>query len=122
MPRVVVRVTQNFERNLEEIRAFLEEQEAQAFDALLHELDQTIVPNLERFPDFGRDFLKRAPQSAEGMTNLERVLQLLDEGASVREYIAGDYVLLYLHRDNRVYLLAVKHHKQLSFDLGKHWL
>ena len=53
-----VKLTTNFERNLEEIEAFLVEAGApHAFDALLDELTDTVVPNLESFPGMGRLFL-----------------------------------------------------------------
>ena len=48
--KTLVKFTANFERNLEEIDAFLLQAEApQAFDALLDELSDTVIPNLERF-------------------------------------------------------------------------
>jgi hypothetical protein len=45
----------------------------------------------------------------------------LDQSAVVRELIVGDYLILYALRDPDVYLLAIKHHLQLSFDLQGHW-
>jgi plasmid stabilization system protein ParE len=62
----VVKFTANFERNLEGIELFLTEVEApQAFDGLLDELLETVIPNLERFPEMGRPFLARQPRSVE---------------------------------------------------------
>ena len=47
--RLTVRLTANFERNLADIERFLTEAEApQAYDALLDELLDTVIPNLER--------------------------------------------------------------------------
>ncbi|SBT08151.1 conserved hypothetical protein [Candidatus Accumulibacter aalborgensis] len=47
----VVKFTSNFERNLEGIELFLTEVELpQAFDGLLDELLETVIPNLQRFP------------------------------------------------------------------------
>ncbi|MDB5842242.1 MAG: hypothetical protein JWQ23_4194 [Herminiimonas sp.] len=47
-----VKLTANFERNLEEVEAFLLDADApQAFDALLDELMETVIPTLEHFPD-----------------------------------------------------------------------
>lgn len=34
-----------------------------------------------------------------------------------RRAVFGDYVLLYQHSGERVHLLAIKHHRQLSFNL-----
>ena len=42
-------------------------------------------------------------------------------GSHVRQLIDGDYLILYLVRGDSVYLLAIKHHRQLSFDLMGHW-
>ncbi|MCX7158810.1 MAG: type II toxin-antitoxin system RelE/ParE family toxin, partial [Proteobacteria bacterium] len=56
--RPTVRVTENFERNLADIERFLTDAEApRAYDALLDELLDTVIPNLERFPGIGRPFL-----------------------------------------------------------------
>jgi hypothetical protein len=35
--------------------------------------------------------------------------------------ILQDYVALYLLRGDRVVFLSIKHHRQLSFDLGRFW-
>jgi plasmid stabilization system protein ParE len=59
-----VKLTRNFERNLEDIERFLEENEAtNAFDLLLDELADTVIPNLEHFPKMGRAFLDRPTMS-----------------------------------------------------------
>ena len=48
---VSVKLTANFERNLETIAGFLDKLDAQeAYDRLLDELNDTLIPNLERFP------------------------------------------------------------------------
>jgi len=41
--------------------------------------------------------------------------------SELREYILGDYLVLYLVEANDVTLLAIKHHRQLSFDLPMFW-
>lgn len=62
----LVKLTANFERNLEEAEAFLLVADApQAFDALLDELTDTVIPNLERFPRMGRRFFERPTRSVE---------------------------------------------------------
>jgi hypothetical protein len=40
----------------------------------------------------------------------------------LREYISGDYLILYALSESTVYLLAIKHYRQLSFDIEAHWL
>ena len=119
--RRTVRITANFEVNLAAIESFLAEADAaHAFAALLEELASSIVPNLERYPDMGRPFLDRPPQSIEAREKVKR-LESLVGSATLREYIAGDYLMLYAVREQTVYLLSIKHHRQLSFDFPAHW-
>ena len=114
--------TQNFADNLDEIERFLRERDApQAFNALLQRLFETIIPNLQRFPEMGLDFLARVPASAEGLARLEALKKRLGTGVEIREHITGDYLLLYAVRGDGIYLLSIKHHLQLSFDLKDHW-
>jgi hypothetical protein len=119
--RAPARVAHNFERNLESIRVFLEGKASGAFDVLLDQIFETIIPNLERFPEIGFDFLARKPRSFEGMAQARALRARMGKGASIREYIAGDYLILYALQDGRVILLSIKHHLQLSFDLQGHW-
>ena len=65
--KLAVKVTANFERNLEEIDRFLIDADAtQFFDALLDELTSTVIPNIERFPKMARNFMDRPARSIEG--------------------------------------------------------
>ncbi|AOK54820.1 hypothetical protein WT67_18975 [Burkholderia stagnalis] len=120
-----VKLTANFEYNLEEIDAFLLEAETpQAFDALLEELTDTVIPNLERFPGMGRLFLERPARSVEarnGMARLAEQLDVIAEGSELREYVATHYLLLYAQIGGAVYLLSIRHPRQLSFDFAGHW-
>lgn len=122
----VVKLTANFERNLGSIEQFLIEAEAcHTFDALLDELAETIIPNLERFPDIGQLFLSRSAHSVEGINALDALRNKLDavaKDADLREYLFFDYLLLYANCGDMVYLLFIKHHRQLSFDLQAIWL
>ncbi|NYT22129.1 type II toxin-antitoxin system RelE/ParE family toxin [Alcaligenaceae bacterium] len=123
--RHTVKLTANFERNLEEVEAFLLEAEApQAFDALLDELTETVIPNLERFPGMGRSFLDRPVRSVEtgnGMTRLAKQLNAIAPDSELREYVMTHYLLLYAQIRDTVYLLSIRHQRQLSFDLASHW-
>jgi plasmid stabilization system protein ParE len=122
MSRRTVRITRNFDKNLADICRFLEEQEApREFQSLLEQLFETVIPNLERFPEMGVDFLAKVPQSTEGLMRLETLKQCLGKNTSLREYISGDYLVLYALRGNNMYMLSIKHHRQLSFDLKEHW-
>ncbi len=123
--KVRVQVTANFERNLGALEDFLLQAEApQAFDALLEELANTVIPNLESFPGLGRSFLDRAVRSVEvanGMARLSSQLQSLAKGAELREYVMNHHLLLYARIKGVVYLLCIRHHKQLSFDFETLW-
>ncbi|RQR63071.1 type II toxin-antitoxin system RelE/ParE family toxin [Burkholderia sp. Bp9125] len=120
-----VKLTAHFEHNLEEVEAFLLEADTpQAFDTLLDELTDTVIPNLERFPDMGRLFLARPARSVEasnGIARLTRQLDTIAEGGELREYVMTHYLLLYAQIKGSVYLLSIRHHRQLSFDLESHW-
>ncbi|MFT3847111.1 MAG: type II toxin-antitoxin system RelE/ParE family toxin [Propionivibrio sp.] len=86
-----VKLTANFEHNLEEIEQFLAEAGvAQAFDALLDELTNTLIPNLERFPALGRAFLNRPVRSVEASNGIEVLngkLQRIGANVGIREYV-----------------------------------
>lgn len=121
-----VKFTANFERNLEDVERFLTEAEApQAYDGLLDELLETVIPNLERFPEMGRPFMARPVRSVEttnAMAALSRKLSALtSDQDALREYVLKDYLLLYALIDGEIYLLAIRHQRQLSFDFEGHW-
>lgn len=118
-------LTGNFERNLEELEAFLVEAEApHAFDALLDELTDTVIPNLESFPGMGRLFLARPARSVEvanGIDRLTRQLGTLARDGELREYVMTHYLVLYARIKGTVYLLSIRHQRQLSFDFQALW-
>lgn len=120
-PRSVL-VTRNFDRNLAAIRDFVAAAGASAaFGELVGRLASEVIPNLQRFPSLGADFLARAPLSADGIALFEKVVKAAAPGSQIRQLIDGDYVILYLVRAGTIYLLSIKHHRQLSFDLMGHW-
>lgn len=120
-----VKLTRNFERNLETLEAFLVEAEApHAFDALLDELTNTVIPNLARFPGLGRLFLERPVRSVEvshGVARLTEQLGSLAKDGELREYVMTHYLLLYARIKGTIYLLSIRHQRQLSFDFGALW-
>jgi len=122
MKRATVLVTQNFARNLDAIEAFLREAEtAVTFAPLLDDLFGQAIPALEQFPDLGSDFLHRRTTSREAAELASTLRERLGNGTDLRELVRGDYLILYARRGNDLYLLAIKHHRQLSFDLAGHW-
>ena len=124
--RQIVKLTANFERNLEEAEAFLKAADApQAFDALLNELLDTVIPNLERFPGMGRLFFERPTRSVEAsnaISALKRKLKAIAKDGEIREYVMSHYLVLYVRFDNTIYLLSIRHHRQLSFDFQSLWV
>jgi hypothetical protein len=117
-----VELTLSFMERLAAIEAFLVEADAGfAFDNLLAELRATVFPNLSRFPRIGRRYLANPPQSAEALAQLAA----LPSGAAdaLREYLHGDYLMLYaaMEANSTVYLLSIRHHRQLSFDFAYLW-
>jgi plasmid stabilization system protein ParE len=112
-----VELTASFLERLESIEAFLTEADApHAYDALLSTLQDTVIPNLRRFPRMGRRYLDEPPQSVEAIAQLAR----LPAGAaeSLRVLVSGDHLILYAEDAARgtVYLLSIRHHRQHGFD------
>ena len=121
-PAYRVELTASFLERLESIEAFLREADAlQAYDALLAALGDTVIPNLRHFPRMGRRYLDQPPQSAEAIAQLG----LLPAGAAdgLRVLGSGDYLILYAEekKSATVYLLSIRHHRQLSFDFARLW-
>lgn len=120
--RYGVELTVSFLARLDEIETFLVEAEATfAVDALLAELRTTIIPNLRRFPRLGRRYLGSPPGSVEALTQLASLPA--DQLMQLREYLHGDYLMLYtvVEASTTVYLLSIRHHRQLSFDFPRLW-
>ena len=117
-----VELTASYLERLDAIEEFRAEAGALfAFNALLAELRATVIYNLRRFPRIGRRYLADAPQSAEALDQLAA----LPAGApdALRAYLHGDYLTLYaaVEANATVYLLSIRHHRQLSFDFARLW-
>jgi plasmid stabilization system protein ParE len=113
--------TDNFARNLDAIESFLSVEGRTAFQRLLDRLFEDICPQLARFPKSGRFFLEHQVGSTQARALLERLEEKLRAGDELRELVVDDFVVLYLIRGNRIYFLAIKHHRQLSYDLLRFW-
>lgn len=116
-----VKLTTSFLDRLEAVEDFLTQADAAfAFDGLLAELRTTVIPNLARFPRMGRRYRDKPLQSVEALA----ALAALPAGATdaLREYLHGDYLVLYAALDSTgvVYLLSIRHHRQLTFDFANH--
>jgi hypothetical protein len=123
-----VRYARNFACNLENIEAlWFECGFPEAYDRLLEVLAEVAVLNLQQHPCIGRQFLERSVDSVEAKRLSERIASLLAAmagSAQLREYVMDDYLVLYAYVRNSladsgiVQLLAIKHQKQLGFDVG----
>lgn len=119
--------TANFALNLENIEAYWSENGfAEGYDRLLDVLSEVVVPNLERHPGMGRPFFERVIGSVEAERIVKRIasrLTGLARNAQIREYVMDEYLVLYVHfpakakQASAVHLLAIRHQKQLGFDL-----
>jgi len=113
--------TENFTANLDEIQSFLSVEGQSAFQRLLKRLFDNLCPQVSRLPLSGRSFLAHHAGSDEAETLFERIRERLRPGDDLRELLVDDYVVLYLVRRTRIYFIAIKHHRQLSFDLRRFW-
>ena len=113
--------TENFTANLDSIELFLGREGRPAFRRLFARIFDDVLPIIARFPRSGRSFLAHRIGSREAQLLLDRLQSMLRKGDDLREFTVDEYVLLYLVRRTRIYFLAIKHHRQLSFDLQQLW-
>lgn len=113
--------TKNFSANLSALETFLEPERPAAFQRLLDRLFSEIIPNLCRFPQSGRSFLNRSIKSVKVESLTKDLRRLLKKNDDLRECLVDDHLILYLVRHDRIVFLAIKHHRQLSFDLTRFW-
>lgn len=116
-----VELAASFLACLESIGIFLTEADAaHAYDDLLTMLRVEVIPNLRRFPHMGCAYLDQPPRSVEALA----MLATLPPGTanSLRVYLAGDYLILYIvDKPGSTTLLSIRHHRQLSFDFARIW-
>jgi hypothetical protein len=95
--------------------------ENDALPAAQRLLDRALVelPELlAQFPRIGREFLARNPETAPVAAAQEQAARLLGTDIKLREYLLGDYLVLYAIRARTVYLLTLRHHRQSAFPLS----
>ena len=115
-----VELTDSFVGRLNSIESFLTEAGAPAaYDDLLVTLREKVIPTLRRFPLIGRRYLDQPPQSVEALDQFGRLPRQAAD--ALREYLTGDYLILYSVAGSTITLLSIRHHRQLSFDFGKLW-
>jgi len=115
------RFTENFSANLSATEKFLAPQSRTTFRRFLARLFDDAIPTLCRFPLSGRSFLTRTIKSTKARVLRKEMSKLLKKEDDLREFVMDEFLVLYLVRQGRVIFLAVKHHRQLSFDLKQFW-
>jgi hypothetical protein len=116
MTRAVV-ASAPFRSRLLVIREFLLESDAgHLYEALLDDLQTTVLPNLRRFPLIGRSYPHpdEPLQSAESLAAMARLPR--DAAHTLRLYVHGDYLILYAALPDVVHLLSIRHHREASFQ------
>lgn len=117
-----IEAAQSFVRSVRAAEAFMLKQEADGaearYAALLSQLSDA-RQHLRWSPAAGRPARFALTKSAQGQAQAARVAALAAKHGvpQLRELIVKPYVLLYAHSSNRVVLLALKHERELTFQL-----
>ena len=117
-----VQAAQSYVRNVQAAHEFLLLQDAASVDArysaLLAQLKE--ARDLLRWnPASGRPARFLAAKSGQGLASVARAKALATAHGvpELRELVVKPYVLLYAHSADRVVLLALKHERQLVFQM-----
>jgi ParE toxin of type II toxin-antitoxin system, parDE len=103
-----------FRARMREIRQFLVEVEAvPVYHQLLVDLEQVVFPNLAAFPLIGQPWLDGKVQSTEALMAMARLPR--DAEQRLRQYIHGDFTLLYAVAADAIHLVTIRHHKESTF-------
>jgi hypothetical protein len=118
-----VQAAQSFQRNVRSAQEFLHQQDstsaAARYDQLLARLREA-REHLRWNPAAGRPARFLAAHSAQGqaLAASAKALAARHGVSELRELVVKPYVLLYAHGKDRVVLLALKHERELVFQLG----
>jgi hypothetical protein len=103
-----------FRARMREIRQFLVELEAvQVYDRLLDDMQHIIFPNLRTFPLIGKLCLDGAARSTEALMVMAKLPR--DAGGRLRQYVHGDFTILYSVAGDAIHLISMRHHKESTF-------
>ncbi|MEO6080800.1 MAG: type II toxin-antitoxin system RelE/ParE family toxin [Steroidobacteraceae bacterium] len=96
------------------IREFLVGAEAlHKYDSLLDDLDHTIIPNLEAFPQIGKQYIGDVQHSTEALMTVARLPR--NARTALRQYIHDEYTILYVLAPDMIHIVTVRHQHELSF-------
>jgi plasmid stabilization system protein ParE len=109
----------NFERNLEAIGVFVAEAEGppSVLDDLVDAIVSRLFPLLESHPRAGRDWMLNPPPTESGKALQQRIAQKLQVRRELREFVLDQHLVLYAIDGNTVTLLAIRHGRELGFDV-----
>ena len=118
-----IQAAQSFVRSVRSAQEFLHEQDsttAEARDGALLARLQEAREHLRWNPAAGRPARFLKAHSAQGQAMAARATALaIEHGVpELRELVVKPYVLLYAHGKDRVVLLALKHERELGFQLA----
>ena len=120
--RVEVRAAASFLANLEELGEFLLRVDAESAPHLYQRLKAQIAEMLdllEKLPGIGRPARFFNARSIQGRQRSVRAAELAQSlgFTQLREYVLKDHLVLYACSDTAVVLLAVRHQRQLEYQL-----
>ena len=116
-----VEAAPNFLANLDAAHQFFQVQDAASADHRLAKLKadlRDMIAILAWSPASGRPARFLSAKSAQATMKANAVQQLADQARlpSLREYIVGQFIVLYAHSETDVVLLAIKHQRQLMYS------
>ncbi|MBK6654618.1 type II toxin-antitoxin system RelE/ParE family toxin [Zoogloea sp.] len=116
-----VEAAPNFLANLDAAHQFFLVQDADSADTRLTKLKADIremIAILAWSPASGRPARFLSAKSAQATLKTNAVQQLAEQAGlpSLREYVVGQYIVLYAHSETEVVLLALKHQRQLAYS------
>ena len=116
-----VEAAPNFLADLDAAHQFFLVQDAASADVRLAKLKEDLrdmIAILAWSPASGRPARFLSAKSAQATMKANAVQQLADQARlpSLREYIVGQFIVLYAHSETDVVLLAIKHQRQLMYS------
>ena len=116
-----VEATPNFLANLEAAHQFFILQDAASASIRLAKLKaelREMIQVLAWSPAGGRPARFIDAKSAQARLKTEAMMQLAEQAGlpELREYVVGQYIVLYAHAVADVVLLAIKHQRQLVYS------